>query len=64
MCTVTDHGPGIDDPFVGYVQPPRKVPGEPVRAGGLGLWAARQLCDILDYGSTAEGFTVRLVAQE
>jgi anti-sigma regulatory factor (Ser/Thr protein kinase) len=64
VCTVTDHGPGIGDPFVGYVQPPRNVPGEPVRTGGLGLWAARQLCDILDYGSTPDGFTVRLVAHE
>ena len=63
VCTVTDHGPGIADPFVGYVQP-RNVPGEPVRTGGLGLWAARQLCDIVDYGSTTDGFTVRLVAHE
>ena len=54
--TVTDHGPGIADPFLGYLQPPRNVPGEPTPGGGLGLWATRQLCDTLDYGSSADGF--------
>lgn len=62
--TVTDHGPGIADPFLGYLQPPRNVPGQPAPAGGLGLWAARQLCDTLDYGASADGFTVRLAAHE
>lgn len=64
VCTVTDHGPGIADPFLGYVQPPRSTPDKPAPTGGLGLWAARQLCDTLDYRATADGFTVRLVAHE
>jgi anti-sigma regulatory factor (Ser/Thr protein kinase) len=55
VCTVTDRGPGIDDPLVGYARP--RDPSE-----GLGLWAARQLCDVLDYQRGPEGFTVRVAA--
>jgi anti-sigma regulatory factor (Ser/Thr protein kinase) len=55
VCTVTDRGPGIDDPLVGYARP--RDPSE-----GLGLWAARQLCDVLDYERGAEGFAVRIAA--
>jgi anti-sigma regulatory factor (Ser/Thr protein kinase) len=55
VCTVTDRGPGIDDPLVGYARP--RDPSE-----GLGLWAARQLCDVLDYERGPEGFTVRVAA--
>lgn len=54
VCTVTDHGPGIADPLAGYARP--RKPAE-----GLGLWAARQLVDVLDYRHTDAGFTVRLV---
>lgn len=54
VCTVTDQGAGIADPLAGYAHPRR--PSE-----GLGLWAARQLCDVLDYRHTADGFTVRVV---
>jgi hypothetical protein len=61
---VSDHGPGIADPFLGYVQQPRSTPDDPAPTGGLGLWAARQLCDTLDYRASADGFTVRLVAHE
>ena len=55
-CAISDRGPGNPDPLSGYRR---------VYAGGsgrekLGLWAARQLCDVLDYGFDAEGFTVRL----
>ncbi len=64
LCTVTDHGPGIADPFVGYARPAPPSPGEPVATGGYGLWAARQLCDTLDYASTTDGFTVRLVSHD
>lgn len=55
-CAVSDKGPGNPDPLSGYRR---------VHAGGdgrekLSLWAARQLCDVLDYGFDADGFTVRL----
>jgi anti-sigma regulatory factor (Ser/Thr protein kinase) len=55
LCTVTDSGGGIDDPFVGYAAAHR----DPAR-GGLGLWLARRLCDDVDLRHTPEGFTVRL----
>jgi anti-sigma regulatory factor (Ser/Thr protein kinase) len=55
VCTVRDGGPGIADPLAGYLRP--RHPAE-----GLGLWAARQLCDVLDYERTPEGFTVRLAS--
>lgn len=55
VCTVTDQGSGIDDPLVGYARP--RHPSE-----GLGLWATRQLVDILDYERGEDGFTVRLAA--
>ncbi len=55
VCTVTDQGPGIGDPLAGYDRPRR--PSE-----GLGLWATRQLVDVLDYEQTPAGFTVRLAA--
>ncbi|HEY0776026.1 MAG TPA: ATP-binding protein, partial [Nocardioidaceae bacterium] len=54
VCTVTDQGPGIADPLAGYARP-----GSPSE-GGLGLWAARQLCDVLDYQHGPDGFTVRV----
>jgi anti-sigma regulatory factor (Ser/Thr protein kinase) len=55
VCTVTDHGSGIQDPFAGYVPAHR----DPSR-GGLGLWITRRLCDHVDLRTTAEGFTVQL----
>lgn len=55
VCTVSDQGPGIDDPLLGYARP--RDPSE-----GLGLWAARQLCDLLDFQRGPEGFTVRVAA--
>lgn len=62
VCTITDQGPGIADPLRGYA---RAIGDGAARSrstrDGLGLWAARQLCDRLDYGRTEEGFTVRLV---
>ncbi len=53
VCTVSDRGPGITDPLAGYARP--RHPSE-----GLGLWATRQLVDVLDYEQTPDGFTVRL----
>jgi anti-sigma regulatory factor (Ser/Thr protein kinase) len=55
LCTVTDVGPGVDDPLAGYVPAHRN----PAR-GGLGLWLARRLCDHVELRRTPEGFTVRL----
>jgi anti-sigma regulatory factor (Ser/Thr protein kinase) len=55
VATVTDRGAGIDDPLRGYARP--HDPGE-----GLGLWAARQLCDVLDWEHTGRGFAVRVVS--
>lgn len=55
VCTVTDTGPGIADPLVGYARP--TDPSE-----GLGLWAARQLVDVLDYERDEDGFTVRVIS--
>lgn len=54
VCTVTDQGAGLADPLAGYARP--RKPSE-----GLGLWAARQLVDVLDYRPADDGFTVRLV---
>jgi len=54
VCTVHDHGPGVDDPLAGYVPPP-----DPGEHGGAGLWLARQTCDRLDMRHDGDGFTVR-----
>lgn len=56
LCTVTDHGAGIDDPFTGY------TPAVPrgLSPAGLGLWLTRQLCDRVSLTTTRTGFTVRL----
>jgi len=60
VCTVTDHGDGVSDPFAGYVWP--GAHGQmPVR--GMGLWVARRLCDRLDLVLGPAGFTVRLVIE-
>jgi anti-sigma regulatory factor (Ser/Thr protein kinase) len=55
VCVVTDTGPGIADPLVGYARPT-----DP--SGGLGLWAARQLVDVLDYERDEVGFHVRVIS--
>jgi anti-sigma regulatory factor (Ser/Thr protein kinase) len=51
LCTVTDHGPGIADPWAGVDAP---LPGNP-RQVGAGLWLARQLCDRLTITRAAGG---------
>jgi len=56
-CTVTDRGPGIDDPLVGYLP----GGGEVLPEGRFGLWLARRLCDDLVTARSSEGFTVRLL---
>jgi hypothetical protein len=55
VCEIADAGPGLDDPFAGYI-PPRR-PGD-----GAGLWEARQLTTRLDLLSSEAGLTVRLWA--
>ncbi len=55
VCTVTDASPGISDPLAGYARP--RDPAQ-----GLGLWAARQLCEVLDFQHGPDGFTVRVAA--
>ncbi|HET6625092.1 MAG TPA: anti-sigma factor RsbA family regulatory protein [Nocardioidaceae bacterium] len=63
LATVTDQGHGVDDPFKGYARSIGNARTHSVSTHeGLGMWAARQLCDILDYERTDDGFTVRLVA--
>ena len=56
VCTVTDHGPDLDDPFAGY----GPAHGQDLSRGGMGVWLARQLCDHVDISSGPDGVTVRL----
>jgi anti-sigma regulatory factor (Ser/Thr protein kinase) len=57
VCEVADRGSGLDDPLAGYV-PPRRD-----RAGGAGLWVARQLTSRLELLATpGGGLTTRLWA--
>lgn len=58
LGVVTDHGPGLRDPYAGVDSP---LPGNPEPAG-RGLWAARQLCDeLLIVCRDGAGTTVRLI---
>jgi anti-sigma regulatory factor (Ser/Thr protein kinase) len=54
VCEVTDGGPGLDDPFAGYLPP--KSRGD----RGAGLWVARQLTWRVDLLTSSHGLTVRL----
>jgi anti-sigma regulatory factor (Ser/Thr protein kinase) len=58
VVTVTDHGSGPDDPYVGLL--PGRTTAE--GAGGLGMWITFQLCDDVVLARHDDGFTVRLVA--
>ncbi len=59
VCTVTDSGPGYDDPLAGFVP----AHGDDLGAGGMGLWLARKLWDSVDLRpGDAGGLTVRLAA--
>jgi anti-sigma regulatory factor (Ser/Thr protein kinase) len=54
VCELSDRGPGLDDPFAGYVPPDAD-------GGGGGLWVARQLVRRLELLPTSEGgLTARL----
>jgi anti-sigma regulatory factor (Ser/Thr protein kinase) len=60
VCTVTDRGDGVSDPFTGFIWP--GAHGQmPVR--GMGLWVARRLCDRVDLVKGPDDFTVRLVIE-
>jgi anti-sigma regulatory factor (Ser/Thr protein kinase) len=56
VCTVTDRGSGLQDPFIGY----GPAHGDDLSLGGMGLWLARQLCDHVDITATDDGVRVRL----
>ncbi|MGH8909957.1 MAG: anti-sigma factor RsbA family regulatory protein [Egibacteraceae bacterium] len=54
VCEVGDHGVGMDGQLAGCLPP-----WHPASAGG-GLWLARQLVDLLELRSGADGTVVRL----
>lgn len=54
ICEVTDQGPGLNDPFAGYIPPPAES------VGGMGLWIARQLVDRVAIAFDGEGSRVQL----
>lgn len=59
LLVVTDHGPGLRDPYAGVDSPLADL----AEASGRGLWIARQLCDQLTITCDPEagGTTVRLM---
>jgi anti-sigma regulatory factor (Ser/Thr protein kinase) len=54
VCEISDRGPGLDDPFGGYLPP------SPELNRGAGLWVARQLVSNLELYSSDAGATIRL----
>lgn len=52
-CEVSDAGGTLGDPLAGYMPP--ITGGEP--EAGMGLWLARQLCDVVELGA-ADGHTI------
>lgn len=58
VCTVTDQGTGIGDPFAGYIWPGSL---SKMATHGMGLWLARRHCDRVDFLEGHDGFTVRLI---
>jgi anti-sigma regulatory factor (Ser/Thr protein kinase) len=53
VCEIHDEGT-ITDPLVGSRKPP------PDASGGHGLWLVRQVCDLVELTSDANGTTVRM----
>ena len=53
VCEIRDEGT-ITDPLVGSRRPP------PDASGGHGLWLVRQVCDLVELTSDANGTTVRM----
>lgn len=60
VCTVTDRGAGVDDPFLGY----GPIGDDALNEGGFGLWMSRRLCDSVTTCQGDDGFTVRLVLRD
>lgn len=54
VCEISDSGTGLRNPLAGYLPP------SPGRAGGCGLWLARQFSDLLELHSDPAGTTIRL----
>ena len=53
VCEIHDEGT-ITDPLAGRSKPP------PGASGGHGLWLVRQVCDLVELTSDANGTTVRM----
>jgi anti-sigma regulatory factor (Ser/Thr protein kinase) len=53
VCEIHDEGT-ITDPLVGRSKP------QPGASGGHGLWLVRQVCDLVELTSDANGTTVRM----
>ena len=53
VCEIRDEGT-ITDPLAGHRKPP------PGASGGHGLWLVRQVCDLVELTSDADGTTVRM----
>lgn len=54
ICDVVDNAAFLEDRFLGYFPP------TPYRPAGAGMWAVRQLCDLVEIRSGAHGSVVRL----
>ncbi len=54
VCEVVDTRAGLDDRFLGYFPP------TPYRPAGAGMWAVRQLCDLVEIRSWDRRAVVRL----
>jgi anti-sigma regulatory factor (Ser/Thr protein kinase) len=54
VCEVTDGGPGVERPLVGYQIPAADAPR------GRGFWLARRLCDLVEVRSRPGGTRVRV----
>jgi anti-sigma regulatory factor (Ser/Thr protein kinase) len=59
VCTVTDSGRSFGDPLAGF----RPAHGDDLSRGGMGLWLARKLWDVVDLLPGPDGFTVRLTTR-
>ncbi|WFE45204.1 anti-sigma factor RsbA family regulatory protein [Verrucosispora sp. WMMD1129] len=56
VATVSDAGPGPQNPYAGLLPSANGVPG------GLGLWITHQSCNHVTYHRDDQGFTLRLTA--
>ncbi|MET9700769.1 anti-sigma factor RsbA family regulatory protein [Streptomyces sp. NPDC006529] len=54
VCDITDPGQSPADWYAGYLPP------DPAQQHGHGLWAVRQLCDLMEVHTRPDGTTVRL----